>query len=65
MVVKIRKLGSEGHKTLKLSEEEAQEMLDADVGRYFIRNNQTGKIVREIKVRKGQDLTMIPIVAGG
>ena len=65
MTVRIKKLGPEGHRTVTLSEEEAQEMLDAEAGRYFIRNNKTGKIVREIKVRKGLDLTMIPVVAGG
>jgi len=65
MTVKVKKLGFEGHKTVFLSEEEAQEMINAEGERYFIRNDKTGKIVREIKVRKGQELTLIPIVAGG
>jgi hypothetical protein len=65
MVVRIRKLGSSGHDTFNLTLDEAQAMVDVDVGRYFVIDEETTKLVSEVKLKDGQKIMMVPIVQGG
>jgi len=65
MVVRIRKLGLSGHDTFNLSLDEAQAMVDVDAGRYFVIDEETTKLVSEVKLKDGQKIMMVPIVQGG
>lgn len=65
MGVKIHILGKNGHETIELSKEEAEHLIEAEEGRYFIIDSKTKQILREIKLEEGQELMMIPIVSGG
>jgi hypothetical protein len=65
MVVRIRKLGSSGHDTFNLTLDEAQAMVDAEEGRYFVIDQETTKLVSEVKLKDGQKIMMVPIVQGG
>jgi hypothetical protein len=65
MVVTIKKLGPAGHETFNLTLDEAQAMADTDQGRYFIIDEETTKIVQEVKLRDGQKVMFVPVVQGG
>jgi hypothetical protein len=65
MVVRIRKLGLSGHDTFNLTLDEAQAMVDVDAGRYFVIDEETTKLVSEVKLKDGQKIMMVPIVQGG
>jgi hypothetical protein len=65
MTVRIRRLGSSGHDTFYLTLDEAQAMIDVDVGRYFVIDEETTKLVSEVKLKDGQKIMMVPMVQGG
>jgi len=65
MGVKIHILGKKGHETVELPPKEAEELIEAEEGRYFVVDAETKQILREIKLEEGQELMMIPIVRGG
>ena len=65
MVVKIKKLGPQGHETLEMTVDEAHDLQIAEQGRYFIVDAETNKIVTEVKLKDGQELYMVPKIAGG
>ena len=58
-------LNKKGHETVELTEEEAEELLSAEQGRYFILDAESHKPIREIKLEDGQELMLIPISTGG
>lgn len=64
-MIQIRKLTSKGDETVELPMEEAENMLDVEVGRYFIVDDATGRVMNEIHLEEGQKLTLIPKVSGG
>jgi len=65
LVVKISYLNKKGHETIELSPEEAERLVEAEQGRYFVVDAQTKRILREIKIEDGQELLFIPFVRGG
>ena len=65
MTVRIRKLGPSGHDTFNLTLDEAQAMVDAELGRCFVVDEETTRIMSEIKLKDGQKIMMVPIVQGG
>jgi hypothetical protein len=65
MTVRIRKLGSSGHDSFNLTLDEAQAMVDADAGRYFVIDEETTKVLTEVKLKDGQKIMMVPMVQGG
>ena len=64
-MIKITMLNKTGHETLELTEQEAEDLLHAEFGRYFIVDEETKKPLREIKLEDGQELMLIPISTGG
>jgi len=62
-MVKIKKLGPNGHEEINVSLEEAMNMVEAEKGRYLVVQN--GKVVNEIKLEEDQELMLVPIVKGG
>ena len=65
MTVKIRFLNRRGDEALHLSVEEAQNLVDAEQGRYFVVDTVTRKIMHEVKVADGQSLVLMPVIRGG
>lgn len=65
MVVKIRKMYSGGDETQTLTQEEAQNLIETEKGRYFVVDAATKKILKEVKVEDGQELLLVPILSGG
>jgi len=62
-MVKIKKLGPEGHEEIEVPKEEAERMIEAEAGRYFVVSE--GKILREVKLKEDQELMLVPIIKGG
>ena len=65
MVVSIRYLNRKGDEHLNLSVAEAESLLDAEEGKYYVVDEVTQKIISEVKVEDGQKLVLMPIVRGG
>jgi len=64
-LIRIRVLGAKGDETKELTVEEAEDMVEAELGTYYVVNAETKKIMREIKLEDGMSLMMIPAVQGG
>ena len=65
MTVKIKKIGREGHSEVDVSQEQAIEMCRAEEGRYFVIDSKTKQLVKEINIKDGQELMLVPIIRGG
>lgn len=65
MPVKIRYLNKKGDTPLELTPEEAQELVDAEEGKYFVVDAETRQILHEVEVKNGQNLVLMPVVRGG
>jgi len=63
--VKIVYLNRKGHETVELSPKEAEQLIKAEQGRYFVVDAETRQVLREIKLEDGQELMLVPIVRGG
>lgn len=64
-MITITKLTAKGDERLELSEEEAEQLCSLEQGRYFIVDAETQKVLNEIRLVEGQELMLIPRVAGG
>jgi len=62
-MVKIKKLGPEGHEEINVSIEEARNMIEAERGRYLVVKD--GKVVREVVLENDEELMFVPIIGGG
>jgi hypothetical protein len=65
MVVSVRYLNRKGDEHLNLSVEETEKLIEAESGKYYVVDEETQKILQEVKVEDGQKLVLMPIVAGG
>ena len=65
MTVIIRKMGTKGDEKISLTLDEAQSMVDSEAERYFVVDEETTKIIQEIKLRDGQKVMLVPFVQGG
>jgi len=63
--VKISYLNKRGHETVEMTVEEAENLIEAEQGRYYVVNMETKQVLREIKVEDGQKLMLVPFVQGG
>ena len=64
-MIRIRVLGAKGDETKELTVEEAEDMVEAELGTYYVVNAETKKIMREIKLEDGMSLMLLPAVRGG
>ena len=65
MVVRLKKLGPQGHREFNLTLKEAREAVDADPGKYLIVDEETERIIKSIHLRDGQKIVMVPVIEGG
>ena len=65
-MTKVDILGPKGHETVVLPPEEAEKLIAEEYGkRYFVRDQKTREILREIKLEEDQEIALIPIAGGG
>lgn len=65
MTVKIRYLNKKGDEPIELTIEEAEQLIEAEQGRYFVVDAESRKLLQEVEVKDGQSLVLLPIVKGG
>ena len=65
MSVKITVLTRRGHEELSLSREEAQQLIEAERGNYYIVDAGSRELLHEVVVEDGRELLLIPIAEGG
>ena len=63
--VKVRVLNELGHESLELSPEEVRNMIQLERGRYFVVNEETMTIMKELSFEPRQRIALIPIARGG
>ena len=63
--VHVRVLNELGHEPLELSPEEVRNMIQLERGRYFVVNEETMTMVKELSFEPGQRIALIPIARGG
>jgi len=63
--VHVRVLNELGHEPLELSPEEVRNMIQLERGRYFVVNEETMSMVKELSFEPGQRIALIPIARGG
>lgn len=65
--VHVRVLNELGHETFELTPEEAEELIMGKEGRFFVVDEETRKLIREVSVslEPGQRIALIPIAKGG
>lgn len=64
-MVKVSVMGKEGHRKIEMSVAEAEALIREKGERYFVADEKTGKILKEIKLRENQEIALIPKVTGG
>jgi molybdopterin converting factor small subunit len=64
-MVKVSILNIKGHHKVEMSVEEAENLIREKGERYFIVDEKTGKVVRELKLRDNQEIALVPKVTGG
>ncbi len=64
-MVKVRILDERGHSKVELSVKETERLIREKGERYFVADEKTGKIIKEIKLRENQEIALIPKVTGG
>lgn len=63
--VSVRRLNELGHETLELTPEEAERLIFASQGRYFVVDEGTRALLKEVSLEPGQRIALIPIAMGG
>jgi hypothetical protein len=61
----VRRLNELGHETLELTPEEAEKLIVSAQGRYFVVDEATRTLVKEVSLEPGQRIALIPIARGG
>lgn len=64
-MIKIRKLTDKGDEAQEVTVEEAEEMIEAEAGNYFVVDADSKKVLKELKLEDGQSLMLIPRACGG
>ena len=54
-----------GHEALELSTEEAERLIHLEHGRYFVVDEATKTLIKEVNLEPGQRIALIPIARGG
>jgi hypothetical protein len=65
MTVKLSILNQKGHEVQELSLEDAQNLVDAEKGKYYVIDSETRNMIQVVDIEDGQELLLIPIVSGG
>ena len=63
--VHVRKLGELGHEPLELTPEETVRLILSEHGRYFVVDEATRSLLKEVTPEPGQRIALIPIARGG
>ena len=63
--VSVRRLNELGHETLELTPEEAEKLIVSEQGRYFVVDEATRTLLKEVSLEPGQRIALIPIARGG
>lgn len=63
--IKVRVLNELGHEPLELSPEDFKDMIQLEQGRYFVIDEETKSILKDLNVEPGQRIALIPIAKGG
>ena len=63
--VHVRRLSELGHETLELTPEEAERLMVSVQGRYFVVDEETRSLLKEVTPELGQRIALIPIARGG
>jgi D-lyxose ketol-isomerase len=63
--VRIRILNELGHESVELAPEEANRLITVSQGRYFVMDEDTHCMLRELKLEPGQRIALIPKANGG
>jgi len=64
-MVKISVLDAKGHRQIELPEDEAMEFIRAEGDRFFVVDAKTKRVIKTTKLRKNQEIALIPKVTGG
>ena len=64
-MIRVLVANRKGHSEVELSPEEAERLIEAELGRYYIVDAETRKVVSPVELRENQVLMMLPIVGGG
>lgn len=65
MTIKVTTLDGTGHTSQELSKIEVEELLDTQGYKYYVVDAKTRKIMKEITLEDGQELYLMPMIAGG
>jgi len=63
--VSVRRLNELGHETLELTPEDAEKLIVSEQGRYFVVDEATQALLKEVSLEPGQRIALIPIARGG
>lgn len=64
-MVKISILDEKGHRRIELPAADAEQLIHEKGERYFVVDQKTQKIVKELKLREDQEIALIPKITGG
>jgi len=61
----VRRLNELGHETLELTPEDAEKLIVSEQGHYFVVDEATRTLLKEVSLEPGQRIALIPIARGG
>ena len=61
----MRRLNELGHEVLELTPEEAERLIVSEQVRYFVVDEATRTLLKEVSLEPGQRIALIPIARGG
>ena len=61
----MRRLNELGHETLELTPEDAEKLIVSEQGHYFVVDEATRTLLKEVSLEPGQRIALIPIARGG
>lgn len=64
-MITIRKLTDKGDEAKEVTVKQAEDMIEAAEGLYFVVDANTNKVLKELKLEDGQSLMLIPRAYGG
>jgi len=64
-VIEVKIANRKGHETQMLSGEDADRLIEAERGRYYVVDPETHRILRNVDIGEHEALMLLPIPAGG
>ena len=64
-MIEVKIANQKGHETQLLSEEDAERLIEAEQGKYYILDPETHRILRKVDVGEHEALMLLPIPGGG